>query len=146
MVGQSIVGVKGLNEVKLYFKNVIAKTPKKMLRLTETLARVVRDEAKAKVAPLDSGTGELRDSIVMKKEGDGFIVEAGRGLKRPYAYFQEFGYFPHFVSKKKWMGPRPFGKSMYVQQFFPFLSKGFRKALRKLPSEMNRTANKIVRG
>jgi len=139
------VKIVGLIQAELYFKNIQRKTPKLGLELTERIARKIVEVAKQKVAPLDSGTGALKASIEMHKEGNGYIVTAGKGLPRGYAYYQEYGFQPHWIHKSQF-GHKARGTFMRVSQFFPYMSKGWRAALKRLPGELNKTANKIVRG
>ena len=146
MVGSFVrVQVKGLKDVQQYLKRIQRKTPELAMQLTEKMAQIAVKEAKAKVAPLKSGTGALKRSIRYFQKGNGFVVTAGEGLPRPYAYYQEVGFTPHFISRTQF-GSKAFGRRMRVSQFFPYMSKGFRKALRNASRELRRTANKIVRG
>ena len=139
------VRVRGFKDVQLYLKRIVRKTPKLALQLTERMAQIVVREAKAKVAPLGSGTGKLKASIHSFKKGNGFVVTAGEGLPRPYAYYQEFGFSPHYIHRKQF-GSKARGKFQFVSRWFPYMSKGYRKALKNASRELRRTANKIVRG
>jgi hypothetical protein len=144
------VTVRGDKEVASYLKNIVRKTPQEGDRLCERLCRKIVKIAKSKVAPLRTGTGALKRSIHYKKVGDVWTVSAGEGLKRPYAYYQEFGFMGHWIhrsmlphgSKGKW-GRKDF---FYVSHYFPYMSPAYRKVLARIRTELNRTANKIVGG
>ena len=147
----SFVNVKiiGLKKAQLYLKNIERKTPGLALKLTEKMAQIIVRTAKEKVAPLNTGTGALKDSIEYHKKGNGYIVTAGKGLARPYAYYQEFGYTPHFIGLKN-LDPKvrsrwgSKGSRFFVKHFFPYMSKGYRKALSKASIELKKTADKIA--
>ena len=145
------VRIKGFNEVNRYIKRIVARTPKQGMKLTKRLAEFIMRSAKQRVAPLKSGTGALMESIEMHKSKSGYVVSAGKGLPRPYAYYQEFGFAPHPIkmkhlssaAKTKWSFLRK--KKFWVHKNTPYMGPAFRMALKRLNSELNRTANKIVR-
>lgn len=142
--------VKGHKEVVEYMKRIIRKTPEEGNKLCERLCKKIVKIAKEKAGPLHTGTGALRKSINYKKVGNDWIVSAGEGLKRPYAYYQEYGYMGHWIHrsmlphgvKGKW-GKKQF---FYVSQYFPYMSPAYRKVLARIRTDLNRTANKIIGG
>ena len=149
------VRVSGLKEVNRYMKKIQTKTPKEGERLTKRIAQFIVRSAKMRVAPEKTGTGDLMRSIEMHRYKNGYVVTAGRGLRRPYAYYQEFGFAPHSVrisaldkrsriyQELKAGGTR--GR-IFVRRFTPFMSPAFRKAVSRIGIDLNRTANEIIRG
>ena len=139
------IKVNGLSELNMYFNNIKAKTPEQLdilgKRLTDRMVAI----AKEKVSPLNSGTGALRRSIYNQKVGNNWIVTAGEGLKRPYAYYQEFGFAPHYIHKSQF-GQKAIGEFQYVEQFFPFMAPAFRRVISHINTDLNLTTEKIIRG
>jgi len=144
MVGYTIK-VNGLSELSMYMNNLKVKTPEELDILGKKLTDRMVSIAKEKVAPLNSGTGALRRSIYNQKVGKNWIVTAGEGLKRPYAFYQEFGFAPHYIHKSQF-GQKAIGEFQYVEQFFPFLSPAFRRVVSHINADLNLTAEKIIRG
>ena len=94
-------------------------------------------------------------SIIARPSTKGYVVTAGEGIKRPYAYYQEFGFRPHSVSISKLpRGSRLYQETklgggrgrIFVRRWTPYMEPAFRRAITVLDTEMNRTANKIIRG
>lgn len=149
------VRITGDKEVNRYIKRVQTKTPKEGKKLTERLAKFIVKSAKQRVAPLKTGSGALMRSIKMRPSKNGFVVSAGEGLRRPYAYYQEFGFSPHSVRISKLsQTSRLFqelkaGKTrgrIFVRRHTPYMEPAFRTALSRIGTELNRTANNIIRG
>jgi len=149
--GSFRVRMRGLGELRNYFTRVKAKTPKEAKKLTKRLAKIVRKGARKRVAPFRTGTGDLKRSIEIIPVGrTGHTVRAGIGLNRPYAAMQEEGFQAHWIHRSMVRsGARMLGKKnqfFKVQRWTPYLEPAFRDALARLDSEMNRTANEILRG
>ena len=145
------VRIKGMRETFLYLRRVKARTKKKAKLLTEKIAMKIQRRARKLVGPLHTGTGDLKRSIQVVKGKNGYSVVAGRGLKKPYAYYQEKGFMAHRIhynmidprARSKW----PYSRRGYVvSRWTPFMAPAFRHVLASIESELNRTANKIVRG
>ena len=145
------VRIKGVRETFLYLRRVKTRTKKEGMKLTKKVAMKIMRKAKRIVAPLHSGTGDLKKSIQVVKGKSGYSVVAGRGLKRPYATFQEKGFAPHRIfynqidprARMKW----PYSPKGYVvSRWTPFMSPAYNYVLRMMESELRRTANKLVRG
>ena len=156
------VSVKGDKGAFLFLKKVVAKTPKEGRKLTERLADTIMNKAKQLVAPLGTGTGNLKGSIRKDEMSRGFSVTAGDGttvnrLGMNYAVFQEKGFAPHrtqlwnfnrgsrLYQELKAGGVRDFD-SIGVSRHTPFMDPAFRFALKRLKPELERTAKNIIRG
>jgi len=144
MVESVRVTVKGWKEMRLYMKKVERRTPIEGQKLTKLMAERIAQIARMKVAPLHSGSGMLKSSIKVEKTQLGYRVSAGEGLPRPYAYYQEYGFSPHYIHKKQF-GSKAKGKFLLVRQFFPFMGPAWRKVTTNISGELRRTANRIVR-
>ena len=158
MVTSSVtVRIRGDKEVNRYLKSIQTKTPTEGKMLTKRLAQFIVRSAKQRVAPMKSGTGRLMRSIIARPSAKGYVVTAGEGIKRPYAYYQEFGFKTHSVPISK----LPRGSRLYQElkaggvrgrilirwrKEFQYMEPAFRRAITVLDTELNRTANKIIRG
>ena len=149
------ITITGDKSVRRYLNKVILRVPKEMNKLTERMAKFIVNSAKQRVGPLKTGTGDLMRSIEYHKSQKGYTVTAGEGLQRPYAYYQEMGFKPHSVRISKLKeGSRiknelqagGFRGRVFVRRHTPYMGPAFRNGLKKLPNEMNRTGNKIIRG
>ena len=144
MVESVRVTIKGWKDTRVYYKKVERRTPIEGEKLTKRMAERIAQIARMKVAPLKSGSGGLKTSIMVEKTPLGYRVSAGKGLPRPYAYYQEYGFSPHYIHKKQF-GSKAKGKFMMVRQFFPFMGPAWRKVTTNLTGELRSTANRIVR-
>lgn len=156
MVTSSVtIRIRGDKELNRYLKRIETNTPREGDYLTKRLARFIVRSAKQRVAPMKTGTGRLMRSIMMQKSAKGYVVSAGRGIPRGYAYYQEFGFKPHSVR----LSNLPKGSRLYqeaklsgargrvfVRRFTPYMEPAFRRAVTILDTELNKTANKILRG
>lgn len=112
MVGYSASGkgvklvTEGLRGTELAIGDIVNELPEVGSNIMEDLANRLQVSAKNRVAPLDSGSGELKDSIVARWVNQwSMVVFAGQGIKRPqHAVHQEFGFAPHWIHKSQWMG------------------------------------------
>lgn len=143
------VRIHGAKEVFLYLKKLPQKANKAGMELTRRIAEGIRDRAKQNVAPLNTGTGDLYDSIQAIPGKNGWIAIAGRGLSRGYTVYQEKGFRPHRIWHKQvdpragWMYSR---KGYWVSHWTPFMTPAYNATIRGLDAELNRTADKIIRG
>jgi len=142
-------------EVIRYVHRVRSNTKKYGLVLTKKIAKSIARRARRIVTsrgPHNTGTGALYNSIkaMPSSSGKSWLVTAGRGLVRPYDYYQEFGFRPHFIHKdmvSKGSSLRRKGKNFFfVSRHTPFMGPAFRYAVNRLDADLNRTANKIIRG
>ena len=150
------VRIRGDKEVNRYIKSIQTKTPQEGKMLTKRLAHFIVRSAKQRVAPMKSGTGKLMRSIRARPSPRGYVVTAGEGFRRPYAYYQEFGFAPHAIhrdmistgSRLRKLGRTGKRKRefFWVSKWTPYMGPAFRRAITVLDTEMNRTANKIIRG
>jgi len=145
------VRIKGDRETFLYLKRVQSRTNKEGMELTKRIAMKIQRRAKKLVAPLNTGTGDLKKSIMVIKGKNGYAVVAGRGLSKPYAFYQENGFMAHRIYWNQ-IDPRARSKWFYsrdgyvVSRWTPFMSPAFNHVLQTLDGELNKTENKIVRG
>ena len=144
--------IRGDKEVFQFLRRLPVKANKQGKRLTKRIARKIWTRAREIVAPFKTGSGDLKRSIEMLpiKGGKGWTVVAGRGLKRPYAFYQEFGFGAHTIVNKN-LNPKvkgkwaKFGRKYLDQRWTPYMAPAFNRAVRELDFELNKTANKIVR-
>ncbi len=146
------VRIKGAKETFLFLKKLPVKANKEGKKLTKRIARKIWSRAREIVAPFKTGSGDLKRSIQMIpiKGGKGWTVVAGRGLKRPYAFYQEKGFGAHIIVNNR-LDPRvqgkwaKFGRKYLVQRWTPYMAPAFNRAVREMDFELNKAANKIVR-
>ena len=155
------VTMSGWTGVQRYLRGLPHKAKIQGKALTKRTAQFIVRSAKQRVAPMKTGTGKLMRSIKSMPITDGYLVTAGEGAINKagvnYARFQEYGFRPHFIhrdmietgSRLRKVGRT--GKNIrnffYVSKWTPFMGPAFRKALNRLDNiELNRTANRIVKG
>lgn len=149
------IRITGDKELNRYLKRIQANTPREGNYFAKKMAQFIVRSAKQRVAPMKTGTGRLMKSIMMHKSTKGYVVSAGRGVPRGYAYYQEFGFRPHSVR----LSSLPKGSRLYqeaslggargrvfVRRYTPYMQPAFRKAVAILDTELNKTGNKILRG
>lgn len=159
MVLQNVkVTVSGVSNVQRYLRALPHKIRVNGKSMTKRVSDFIVRSAKQRVAPMKTGTGTLMRSIKAIPIKDGYKVVAGDGAVnfegKNYARFQEFGFSPHWVGLKKLnRRSRLYGelsatgaRKVFVRRWTPFMGPAFRQAVNRLGTELNRTANKIIRG
>jgi hypothetical protein len=139
VIKMSVRGDKEKNNFLLNLpKEVTAELDKESMLFT----RDVQKSAKLR-APKDTGEMATRIQFLLGKKKGQYIVN----VDSPYAYYQEFGFTPHFVPKntstKNSKGFTEFG--MFVSKFTPFLTPALEFYVAKLNSRLSDAASRGMR-
>lgn len=147
------VDVRGMQGLFLYLKKVQTNTKKEGMELTRKMAEMIARKARTLVAPLHTGTGNLKQSIRALPMKNGWYATAGEGTLNlrgiNYAIFQELGFTPHWIHKQmvdSKIRNKFKGRFAYVSKFTPFMTPAYKYVLNRMDTELNRTANQIIRG
>lgn len=145
------VTITGIDKVEKYIMNLPAKIDKEGTELTRKLADMIASHARMLVAPFNTGTGDLRKSIDVSSIPHGHRVSAGAfrqgGIN--YGWYQELGFTPHYIHRDMLdsrVRNKTRAKFWKVSRATPFMMPSLRSVVSRLNTELNRTADRIVRG
>ncbi len=138
------IHIVGIKEVNHFFLNLPKKMDKEVMVSSEEFMRFIQRSAKIR-APRNSG--KLAQSINIK----GGKNTIGISVDSPYAYFQEFGFAPHWIhSSMPNRSGGTVGSSLkkrgfiFVQNFKPFITPALEIGLSRLPMFLERATDKAV--
>jgi hypothetical protein len=118
------VSMHGLTTLEKDISEIRGELPETGRKIMDDLASRVAVEARSRVGPRGSGSGALKNSIRAQWLNQYALkLSAGQGLSRPYAYYQEMGFTPHYVHRSQWMGPRwtSSDEFAYVSKHTPYM-------------------------
>jgi len=143
------VDVRGMNGLFLYLKKVQTRTKKEGMELSRKMAEMIARKARTLVAPFNTGTGDLKRSINARPMKNGWYATAGEGTFNlrgvNYAVFQERGFTPHVIHKDMVKSSKWRKRFAYVKESTPFMTPAYRYVLNRMDTELNRTAERIIR-
>jgi len=127
---------KGLKGTSQYIANFRKRFPQKTKDIMNDLSSRVLQSARARVGSQGSGTGTLSNNLEAKWINQYSIkVSApallstgyGTGTPRPYPYYQEMGFKPHYVHRSQWMGSTWTSNDefAYVRKHTPYMRPAF---------------------
>lgn len=135
MVSVKITGLKELNGlVNGLGRNLM----KELNKESEKFMKDVRKSAKLR-AP--KNTGELRRSILLKKEGKNRWLIT---VESPYGVYQEEGFKPHFIHRSMISGNEGESGFVFVKKHTPFILPALEHNLNKLAQRTSEAVNKSV--
>ena len=141
-----VIEVQRLSQLRRFFNSLPLEIDKEITKGgAEFMARVQKS---AKLgAPRTPGGGELARSIIVRKVGRRIVLSA----TAPYAYFQEFGYRPHWIHSgmSNRMGRligSIYGKRgfLFVSKYKPFLFPALEINLARLITIMSQRAHQAT--
>jgi len=150
MVVTLSIRLKGDRETFLKLSRISKKADESSIKFSRELALEIESLAKRFVSPLKTGTGALKESIkaIETRSGRGWFVVAGRGLSRPYAYYQEKGFAPHWIHKnmvepnaRMRFNPKGFA---FVRRHSPFMRPAFTEVVNRLDTLTQKYALEIL--
>lgn len=133
------IQIKGLNKTNGFLRRLPIRMRRELNITSGEFMKAVRKSAKL-MAPRD--TGELANSIVIRKDGRTWILE----VQSPYGIFQEEGFTPHWIHSDMIKGSRKLTRKgfYFVKRYKPFVTPAMERNLSKLSQGLNRAVNKAV--
>lgn len=129
--GMIQVTTDGIRGTERAIADIRSELPEVGKNIMEDLATRLQISAKRRVAPQESGSGELKRSIDVEWVNQWSMrVTAGNGIRRPqHAVHQEYGFQPHYVHISQWMGDNwePRGEFAYVREHTPYMRPAVRE-------------------
>lgn len=145
------IEVKGLKEVNRLLVRLPASTEKEVMSTSQSFMKFIQKSAKLRAPRF---TGQLAESInVPMNRGNKEIVIQ---VTSPYAYFQEFGFTPHFLPAGMavaggyrildWMQSKGLTGSgiMPSGQPQPFIGPAVEAGLNNLPEMLNQAIKQAI--
>lgn len=110
--------------------------------LNKTSGKFMRDVRKSAKLMAPRDTGELANSIIIKKDGRTWILE----VQSPYGKFQEEGFRPHWIHSDMIKTSRKLTRKgfYFVKRNKPFVGPAIERNLSKLSQRLNRAVDKAV--
>jgi len=138
------IQIKGLYELNGFLRNL----PINLRNgLNKESGQFMFDVQKSARLRAPKNTGKLRNSIIVKKEGNSKYILI---VQSPYGVFQEEGFTPHVIPIQYLKQPSP-GKFVKkatrfitVSKFTPFVAPALEHNLSKLSQRMNKVTKSAI--
>lgn len=144
------VQIQGLEKVNKF----IASLPRELNKeINKTSGQFMRDVQKSAKLRAPRATGQLANSIKVKKQKNSWILT----VESPYGIFQEEGFAPHFIHKfthsrvgyrfTDWLSSKGYtgsGQFFMVRKHTPFVTPALEKNLSQLSQKLSSSTKRAI--
>jgi hypothetical protein len=128
------IQINGIEKLQRFMAELPIQLNKEIMSKSEDFMRFVQKSARLR-APRDTQT--LVQNINVIRVGNEIILDTG---ETPYAYFQEFGFRPHWIHTDQITGSNKFSqiygegrRFIFVSKSKPFLMPALESGIKNLP-------------